>query len=184
MVMNQRTIRIVTWSSIVASHATIAGLDTIFYAASGTQTFPSDSARAAFRERWLGSYLTYEPSEAFLAIDRDGSVAGYLVGALRDPVLDQRHADLGYFQDFAHVTPRYPAHLHVNVASQYRSAGLGARLVEAFAAHAQARGAPGVHVVTGQGMRNVGFYLRNGFVEVAEAPWNGRTVVMLGRTFG
>ena len=52
---------------------------------------------------------------------------------------------------------------------------------EAFAAPERAKGSPGMHVVTGQGMRNVGFYRRNGFEEIAEAPWNGQTVVMLGR---
>lgn len=31
-------------------------------------------------------------------------------------------------------------------------------------------------------MRNVGFYVRNGFALVGEAGWNGRTVVMLARS--
>lgn len=38
-----------------------------------------------------------------------------------------------------------------------------------------------MHVVTGKGMRNVGFYERNGFAPLAEAEWNGKVVVMLGR---
>ncbi len=54
-------------------------------------------------------------------------------------------------------------------------------MVEAFAAHAKAHGCPGIHVVTGAGMRNVGFYVRNGFEPIAEAPWNGRQVMLLGR---
>lgn len=159
----------------------VTDLDFIFYGASATQEFASEEARTTFRERWLGSYLTHDVNEAFLALTPAGRVAGYLVGALRDPAHDPRHATLGYFRNFAPWTQAYPAHLHINIAPQHRSAGLGARLIEAFAAHAKARGAPGMHVVTGMGLRNVGFYLRNGFAELTEAPWNGHTVVMLGR---
>jgi hypothetical protein len=38
-----------------------------------------------------------------------------------------------------------------------------------------------MHVVTGEGMRNVGFYLRRGFLQRACAQWNGRVVVFLAR---
>ncbi len=114
-------------------------------------------------------------------MDDAGNVVGYLVGALSDPAPDPRHADLGYFRAFADMTRLYPAHLHLNIAPQHRSAGLGARLIAAFAAHAAARGAEGMHVCTGKGMRNVGFYLTNGFTELAETDWNSRTIVMLGR---
>jgi hypothetical protein len=38
-----------------------------------------------------------------------------------------------------------------------------------------------MHVVTGKGMRNVGFYTRLGFTERAAADWNGRTILFLGR---
>lgn len=159
----------------------IAELDDIFFESSATRDFPSEEAKSAFRERWLGSYLTHDKDCSFLALTDTGSVVGYLVGSLTDPALDQRYAALGYFTTFAPWTARYPAHLHINVASQYRSCGLGARLIGAFAAHAASFGAPGMHVVTGKGMRNVQFYVKNGFDCVAEAEWNGRTVVMLAR---
>ncbi len=166
---------------VAITHAVTGGLDAIFYEASGTQVFATPQARSAFRERWLGSYLGRCSNNIFIAFDGTGNVAGYVVGALDDPAKNSEYAELGYFQDFAHWTALYPAHLHINVASQHRSMGLGARLVEAFANHAAAAGCPGVHVVTGAGLRNVGFYLRNGFEALAEAPWNGKTVVMLGR---
>lgn len=156
-------------------------LDSIFFESSTIQEFASVEARVAFRNRWLGMYLSSHPSEAFLALGDVDTVAGYLVGALADPSLDDRYASLGYFRDFAPLTALYPAHLHLNVASQHRSEGIGTLLVEAFAAHAARRGAPGMHIVTGLGMRNVGFYLRNGFAQVAQTDWNGRTVVMLAR---
>lgn len=179
--MNQQHTTITRVIESDISHALLSDLNDIFFSASGTQHFDSDAAKAAFRDRWLGSYLTVNPEETFIASSTNGRVVGYLVGALDDPARDPRHAALGYFAAFAPWTARYPAHLHVNVAMQYRSAGTGARLIEAFAAHARSKGAPGMHVVTGKGLRNVSFYLRNGFEGVAEAPWNNGTVVMLGR---
>lgn len=179
---NQPLVAIERFDTGTASHAAIAELDDIFFSASSTQQFASEQARSEFRERWLGSYLSSDKDDTFVAVTGTGRIVGYLVGSLRDPAHDPRHAALGYFTAFAPMTGRYPAHLHINVASQYRSAGVGARLIEAFAAHAASRGAPGMHVVTGKGMRNVGFYLRNGFALVGEAGWNGRTVVMLARS--
>ena len=175
--------RISSLSDCSSMHALDAELDDIFFEASATQAFATAAARAAFRERWLGSYLRIDKEHVFLAHAEAGALAGYVVGALLDPARDPRHAALGYFRDFAHLTPSFPAHLHVNVAAQHRSSGIGSRLIEAFAAHARRAGVPGMHVVTGKGMRNVGFYQRNGFAELAEVPWNGGTVVMLGRRF-
>ncbi len=179
--MNQRSVIISRAAESGISHAVLCDLDEIFFSASGTQSFASGAAKAAFRERWFGSYLSLNPEETFIATSADGRGAGYLVGALDDPARDPRHAALGYFPAFAPLTAVYPAHLHINVAAQYRSAGIGARLIAAFATYASAKGAPGMHVVTGEGMRNVGFYLRNGFETVARTEWNSRSFVMLGR---
>ncbi|HEY7669588.1 MAG TPA: GNAT family N-acetyltransferase [Hyphomicrobium sp.] len=156
-------------------------LDAIFFEASATQSFASEDARAVFRERWLGRYLKHEPQWAYVARDADGSVAGYLVGSIDDPRRNQRYGDVGYFLDFAHLTEDYPAHLHVNLAPGYRNRGIGAALIEAFATAAAAAGAAGMHVVTGSGSRNVRFYERNGFCELARATFNANEVVFLGR---
>ena len=94
----------------------------------------------------------------------------------------ERFADVGYFRTaFANLSPLYPAHLHINLAAHFRGQGTGARLIEAFAEIARQAGAPGMHVVTGRGMRNVRFYERCGFVERDSASWKGGEVVFLGR---
>ena len=105
---------------------------------------------------------------------------GYLVGALDDPARSGRFADVDYFRDFAHLTPTYPAHLHINMAPAARSRGIGARLIDAFADHARAAGAPGMHVVTGAASRNVQFYRACGFVEVGRLE-TSKPIVFLGR---
>lgn len=159
-----------------------AGIDRIFFVSSSVQSFPGDDERAAFRDRWLGRYLRHDPRWAYVALDREERVAGYVIGAVDDPARVERFADIPYFQPWAHLTAEFPAHLHINVAPEWRSAGVGSRLVEAFAADARAAGVPGVHVVTGEGMRNVGFYLRNGFEHLATLEQAGkRPVVFLGR---
>ena len=178
---NQQDIRIAAYTSVSERPAANAELESIFYGASATQTFASGEARAKFRYRWLTQYLLHNPDDAFLALSDQGRIAGYLVGSRLDPALDPAQADLGYFAELAPHTRLFPAHLHINLATEYRSHGIGSRLVNAFCTHAAAHGAPGVHVVTGQGMRNVGFYTRNGFLPVADIVWNGRPLVMLGR---
>lgn len=166
------------------TYAVSQGLDIVFFEASATRSFATEEERSAFRRRWLGNYLLRDSSCCFMALDATGAVVGYVVGSLSEPSGDPRFADLTYFRDFSSWTRQYPAHLHINVAPQYRSAGVGARLIEAFQRHAAAAGAPGVHVVTGEGLRNVGFYRRHGFAPVATAPWKSGRVVMLACRLG
>ena len=60
----------------------------------------------------------------------------------------------------------------------------GHRLIEAFGERAQRAGARGMHVVTGEGMRNVRFYLRCGFSQQGAASRNGGTIAFLGKSLG
>lgn len=156
-------------------------VEAIFFEASG-RSFEPGPEREAFRERWLGRYLAGGTDAVLLALEGQGTVVGYLVGALDNPAEQARFADIGYFRtDFALLCRRFPAHLHINLAPAYRSQGIGARLIEVFAAYAAGAGAPGMHVVTGSAMRNVRFYARCGFAPCGTARWNGREVVLLGR---
>lgn len=156
-------------------------VEAIFFEASGIRQFESEAARAAFRGRWLGRYLDHYPNESFVALTSQGAVAGYLVGCLEDPARNALFSDISYFSEFADLTAHYPAHLHINVAADFRGRGIGARLIEAFAAHAARAGAPGMHVVTGEGARNNRFYLALGFRKLATTAWNGKQIAFLGR---
>src|SRR5690606_21941138 len=44
--------------------------------------------------------------------------------------------------------PRWPSHLHINVAPEARGTGAAAALVDRFLAHAEAAGSPGCHLQT------------------------------------
>ena len=157
---------------VAHSHRLLEQLDAIFFEASGTKTFADEEARAAFRERWFARYLDQYPQWAYVAISGDGRVAGYLVGALDEG---------SGFENFAAAAADFPAHLHVNLAAQFRNRGIGAVLIEAFAADARRAGAKGMHVVTSADARNVRFYERVGFRERARTSVNGSDLVFLGR---
>jgi GNAT superfamily N-acetyltransferase len=172
-------VRILPYSAVAADDTAGACIDAIFFGASGTQSFASEAERQAFRTRWLGRYLAADAAHCFVALTTCG-VIGYLVGALDDPAVSGRFADIGYFRDFAHLTSAYPAHLHINLAPDARSQGIGRRLIEAFAAHASTAGAPGMHVVTGASARNVRFYAACGFSEVGRLK-SAKPIVFLGR---
>ncbi|HEY7548860.1 MAG TPA: GNAT family N-acetyltransferase [Hyphomicrobiaceae bacterium] len=157
-------------------------VDAIFFETSGRSGFASPEERMAFRERWLGRYLADGSDVVLIAQSPEGAVAGYLVGALKDPAEQERFADIGYFRAaFRDLCRRYPAHLHINLAQAYRGRGIGACLIAAFAARAVAAGAPGFHVVTAKDARNVPFYRRCGLGVLGTTCWNGREVVFLGK---
>ncbi len=174
-------LRVETWKDASGLSGVSVGVDRVFFASSATQSFETDAARAAFRERWLGRYLETFPAWAYVALDADGEVAGYLVGSIEDPAKSGFFDDITYFGAFSSLTARFPAQLHVNMAPAWRSKGQGALLVERFCRDAAHAGVPGVHVVSSRDMRNIGFYKRMGFRDVGGLKWNGRELVFLGR---
>jgi ribosomal protein S18 acetylase RimI-like enzyme len=162
-----------------SSAALRAGIVNIFRATAAT--WPSDDNDArAFQHLWLDQYLKHERDLVFVA-HANGTIVGYLVGCQINPASSPRFQTLNYFQTFAPYCTAYPAHLHVNLDAAIRGQAVGARLIEAFCARLRADQCPGVHVVTGATMRNVSFYQRLGFREIARAPRGISAVLFLGR---
>jgi GNAT superfamily N-acetyltransferase len=157
------------------------GLDPIFFDASLTKSFADEAARAAFRERWLGRFLDLWPDLAHVAAGADGRPIGYVIGTHVDASRDERFSDIGFYRHLAHLTPGYPAHLHINLAREARNHGLGSRLIGAFERDARAAGLPGLHLVTGRDSKNRSFYARNGYRPLMEMDWGGTPIVMLGK---
>ena len=158
-----------------------SALDAIFFEGSNTKSFANDEARRAFRERWLGRYLTHDPEWVYVALLPDERVAGYLAGSLSDPAATPRFADIPYFTQFKTLTRTFPAHLHVNLAGGLRSQGMGSALVQCFVSDVAKAGAPGVHAVTSEQSRNRSFYARNGFAVEATLNRNSPAIVFLAR---
>lgn len=171
------------WTALAAadSKKLVADLDHVFFTSSARRSFAGAAEKRDFRERWLGRYLSHYPEFALVALTASQRAVGYVVGSMSDPLHDPIFSDLTFLAPFATQTARYPAQLHVNLDADWRGQGLGARLVGAFADMAREAGARGVHVVTVRGMRNVGFYTANGFVERASLMQDGRELLFLGR---
>ncbi len=179
---------IARYSDLVDPDRLQQSLDSIFFEASHTKTFESAGMRDAFRRRWLGRYLEARPDLAHILFT-GGRIApetlvGYVIGAHDDPALTDRYSDIGYFHLLADVTRRFPAHLHINLRNDMRAKGLGSALVACFVADVAAAGLPGVHIVTGAGLRNAEFYRRNGFTFEYTFEWKGKELVFLGRALG
>jgi ribosomal protein S18 acetylase RimI-like enzyme len=65
----------------------------------------------------------------------------------------------------------YPAHLHIDVASDARASGVGKALVSHFLDQVRALRIPGVHAIVGaSNTRALAFFERCGFVELARLP--------------
>ncbi len=177
---------IVRWLDLSKPEALATGIDEIFFDASATRSFSSEAARTAFRERWLGRYLEHFPEWFYVVTSADTESGprflGYLAGCLDDPARCELFADIGYFQDLRAMTARFPAHLHINLAEDARSQGIGAALIQRFCDDAGAAGSSGVHVVTSAQSRNVAFYNRCGFNEVSRFKAGTVENVMLARS--
>jgi len=156
-------------------------IEAIFFASATRRDFADEAARRAFRAAWLDPYRAHWPDLIWIAREADGAVAGFLAGC-RDSraarsVLD-RQPDFPLFADLFDL---YPAHFHVNCRAERRGRGIGAALVAAFVAHCRTCIAPGVHLVTAAGARNVSFYRRQGFDREIARKAGDRALLFLGR---
>ncbi len=108
MVSTNSAVQIIRYADRARDAGLLAGIDRVFFESSNTQSFASEDARQAFRERWLGRYLVHDPEFAYVALARDQTVAGYLVASLDDPARTARFSDVPYFPHFANLTASLP----------------------------------------------------------------------------
>ncbi len=158
-------------------------LSEIFFATSARKEFSSLAEKECFQHRWLDRYFYRYRSVCFYARDPDRRPIGYVVGCPVDPRLVPCFSDVPYFQAFTDLLDRYPAHLHVNVASNRQGEGIGRALVARAVEACRVEGASGVNVVTAADALNIGFYGKCGLADVARRQVANRTLLMLGRSF-
>ena len=177
-----------------------AGADTVVLLAGVARIFRATAARwpvdaaavRAFQDLWLDQYVRFERELVYVAMRGVGpaescahlessAVVGYLVGCRINPATSPRFHALTYFAAFAAACAAFPAHLHVNIDEAFRGQRIGERLLDAVCARLTNEGVAGVHVVTGRDQRNVVFYCRNGFRELARTARGATEVLFLGR---
>jgi ribosomal protein S18 acetylase RimI-like enzyme len=159
----------------------LGDIDTIFFESSAKRDFCNEEEKQSFRERSLGRYIVRHRDSFFVALDDAKRAVGYLAGCLENPTKLDHFNDIAYFQYIDDICQKYPAHLHVNIASQYRNRGLGTTLVERFAKFAKSHSVEGIQVVTSSASRSIAFYRRLGFRELRTFPWMSVTSVCMGR---
>lgn len=146
---------------------------------------------------WAVPYVHFCAEKAFVLV-RDGVVMGYCVAAadttayedwLRAKWWPQLQAELCDFSSRttedekvlshircaprtpAHVTDRYPAHLHINLLPDVQKGGHGSTLLLQQLNVLKTSGVEGVHLGVNQhNERVIGFYAKFGFVEFDRTP--------------
>ena len=156
-------------------------IEEIFFLSSSERTFDTDDARQRFLDAWTGYYRESEPDGIYLSLTPDKRIVGYLMGCRDSRAATRLYADIASYATFEDRFGAYPAHFHVNCHPDHRNRGVGGRLVMAFLDDCRGRGVAGVHVVTAEGARNVGFYRRCGFEAIARRRWRDRDLVCLGQ---
>jgi len=129
------------------------------------------------RFRWRRLTMCRFPLVFELAMGRhlsDRSLLGFVVRSLP--------AELAIRRRFSTATRRtiensLPAHLHINVDAEFRSAGIGRQLIEAYLASLREQAVPGVHLYCGPAPLE--FYRRMGFRELGNIDFNGARIFAL-----
>ena len=151
----------------------------------------------SFADIWTGYYTDREPDSCFVAV-RGDEVVGYLAGCVDTrsaptasqllsraarryalllrpgtaPFLWRGIADAlraGGSPDDALDDPRWPSHLHINLAPAGRGAGAGSALMSAWLARLTRLGSPGCHLGTMfENTRAIAFFERQGFARHGE----------------
>ncbi|MEI8395777.1 MAG: N-acetyltransferase [Rhodospirillaceae bacterium] len=173
---------LVRLSDLAEPGPALAALEAIFFESSVRTEFAAADERRGFFERWTAYYLEHCRRDVWFWRDADGGIAGYLTGCRDSAAAAGIYAALPAYALFEDCFVEYPAHLHVNCFGTRRNVGIGARLIERFALECREAGLPGLHVVTGPGARNVGFYHRVGFTEHKVRAWQGRPLLFMGRS--
>ena len=172
--------QILSLSGSPSSPSGLQAAEEIFFESSSKKTFQDEAERVLFRYRYFGVYAEHDPDWFLLAQDETGRVLGYLAGS---PATNDEHVRLNpYLEAFRPVLERFPAHLHINFSPAARGLGLGSRLLSEFERRLRESSVPGVHLVTGAAERNVGFYMRHGYLEASRIRIGSAELVLLGKS--
>ncbi len=156
-------------------------IEEIFFLSASVQCFRSAADRQRFAKSWTGYYRDREPDLIFVQRSSGGPIAGYLMGCRDSAQATPLFKDIPSYALFSDMFNAYPGHFHVNCHPNFRNLGVGTELVTEFLAFCRESAIPGVHIVTANGARNVGFYEKLGFGHTARRPWRDRELLFMGQ---
>jgi GNAT superfamily N-acetyltransferase len=147
----------------------------VFWETTTRTQFSSVTERQQFQNQYLDDYLS---QVAFVAVEGE-QVSGYIIAQLDTFKTEATWAP--HLAIFREEYARYPAHLHINCRSATQGKGLGGKLLAALENDLLARGVKGLHLITAADARNVSFYKKYGYLQVALKTWKSTELMMLGK---
>ncbi len=154
--------------------------DIFFLSADPRNVSDDEDKNEAFFKKWTDYYLTREPENTLLAWIGD-RMAGYLSAGDSFKALPYYESVNPSFSLFSDLFEKYPVHLHMNCHPDFRGQGVGGALIEHLVRKLKEKNTPGVHLVTSPGLRNVGFYTKNGFDFQLVREWKSKPLLFMGR---
>lgn len=155
----------------------------IFFLSAAVKTFTDDTAKEKFFQRWCGNYLTFFPNLFFLSLSENASVAAYLCACFDTKNALSKLAIPGT-ELFIDLYKEFPIHFHINTHPNFRSQGIGGKLVSWLEKKGQEEKIPGLHIITTREQKNVNFYTRLGFSyqEERKKDENSKPLLFLGKS--
>lgn len=153
-------------------------IESIFFEAAAMKKFRDEVHRKNFFKRWCGVYLELFPQQFLLAIKED-RLLGYLSYNATSP-LGGELSQPGV-EEFRDLYDKYPAHLHINCHADARGQGVGGALLNALEKRLQDFGVCGVHILTTEDQKNVGFYRKYGFNREVKRSYEGYELLFMGK---
>jgi GNAT superfamily N-acetyltransferase len=170
---------IVSLTDVTNQNELISQIQSIFFESSSRSDFASQEERDQFRFKYLDLYLR-NPELVWIAWNTKREVLGYILGAEKTTKEHyQLHPYLLQFQML--IDSDYPAHLHINLATQARGLGIGSLILNKLEMQLRDRKIPGVHLITSKNARNISFYQKNHYPIVQEHSFNGTSLVMMAK---
>lgn len=153
----------------------------IFFESSGITTFKSPKHKSDFCYKYLAYYYNYHPKLFFIMLDGE-DVLGYVCGVLNSNQCEELFHKVSHYKIFADLYESYPAHLHINCHRSSRGRGVGGKLLGHFIDKIQTNEqCNGVHIITSPKARNVHFYRKNKFSNIATRVFDQSELLMMGR---
>ncbi len=131
-------------------------------------------------------YIEQEPDNAFVLVDESNTAQGYVLCAADfklyvknfKPYLKEigktdkklRINAIAEILGHSFFSLKYPAHLHIDINSDFTGGGNGTKLISALTESLKAKGVKGLMLIVGnQNVRAVNFYYKNGFEKIFSA---------------
>ena len=163
----------------------------IFFETSAVQVFSSEGIRKNFEWKYLGWYFETQRHLFFVAEETSplqGGSKSEILGYIACCPDTKGAADLlglnPSLEIFRDLYDQYPAHLHINLATEARGKGLGSKLILHLEGELRRQNTTGLHLLTSPNARNRSFYSKNGFSMEVERRYNEAALLFMGKKLG